>query len=169
MNTRISRIAYLADCPEQVVTLAEWHHREWSHLNPGDTLDRRVERLRAHGRGGIPTTVAAFEEAKLLGSAALVDCDMHGREDLSPWLASVFVAPAHRGCGVGRRLVARIVEEAERAGVATLYLFTPDRERFYTHMGWCVHERTSYLGQEVVIMSLALGAEAGGDARCGRP
>jgi N-acetylglutamate synthase-like GNAT family acetyltransferase len=50
--------------------------------------------------------------------------------------------------------VRRVVQEAADLGVPRLYLFTPDREQFYAHMGWVVHERTHYLDRPVVIMAI---------------
>ncbi len=153
------RIEYLADDLDCLETLAGWHHAEWHHLNPGDTVEKRQGRMRAHlAKRQIPTTFVAFDGDTLLGSACLLADDMHQHRDLTPWLASVFVAPEHRGGGVGSALVRRVVEEARALGVETLYLYTPDREGFYARMGWSVLERTEYMGVEVVIMSIRLAA-----------
>ena len=153
------KIEYLADHPDRLETLALWHHEEWHDLNPGDTVAQRRARMRAHlAKRQIPTTFVALDGDTLLGSACLLADDMHQHRDLTPWLASVFVAPEHRGGGVGRALVGRVVEEARALGVETLYLYTPDRERFYARMGWSALERTEYMGVKVVIMSIRLTA-----------
>jgi len=150
-------IEYLADHSDRLETLALWHHEEWHHLNPGDTVENRRTRMRTHlAKRQIPTTFVALEGDTLLGSACLLADDMHQHRDLTPWLASVFVALEHRGGGVGSALVRRVVEEARTLGVETLYLYTPDRERFYAHTGWSVLERTEYMGVKVVIMSITL-------------
>ncbi len=149
------RIEYLADFPDFIPTLARWHHRQWSHYNPGDTEQGRAERMRQDlGRRQIPTTFVALAGETLLGSASLVEHDMHDRRELSPWLASVFVAPTHRRQGVGSRLVERVVAEAGALGVKRLYLFTPDREAWYASLGWSLVERTSYMDHPAVIMCL---------------
>ena len=151
------KIEYLVDYADRLETLAGWHHGEWSHLNPGDTLEKRVIRVREHlGRRQIPTTFIALDGETLLGSACLLADDMHQFRDLTPWLASVFVAPERRSRGAGSAVVERVVEEARSLGVRTLYLYTPDRESFYARTGWIVHERTEYLGIDVVIMQLSL-------------
>ena len=151
-------IIYLADRPEWLQTLAGWHHGQWSHYNPGDTLQKRVHRMQSHlGRRRIPTTFVAVSGSALWGSASLVEHDMHDRVELSPWLASVYVAPEHRRQGVGSALVNRVVTEAQQLGFATLYLFTPDQENLYSRLGWNVLERTRYMGLPAVIMSIALG------------
>ncbi len=153
------RIEYLADHPDCLEMLARWHHEEWHRLNPGDTVEKRQTRMGAHlGKRQIPTTFVALDGDALLGSACLLADDMHQHRDLTPWLASVFVALDRRGEGVGSALVRRVVEEARALGVETLYLYTPDRERFYARMGWSVLERTEYMDVQVVIMSLELTA-----------
>ncbi len=155
----VMRIEYLADYPDCLETLARWHHEEWHQLNPGDTIEERQARMRAHlAKRQIPTTFVAFEGDTLLGSACLLADDMHQHRDLTPWLASVFVALGHREGGVGSALVQRVAEEARALGVETLYLYTPDRESFYIRMGWAGLERTEYMGVKVVIMSITLSA-----------
>lgn len=151
------RIEYLADNPDLLSTLAAWHHQQWSDLNPGDTLEKRMARMQNHlGRLQIPTTFVALDDHALLGSACLVADDMKQHVDLSPWLASVYVHPPHRRRGVGAALVRRVVEEAKTLEVQTLCLFTPDRESFYARLGWSVHEHIEYMHQDVVIMKLPL-------------
>ena len=61
------RIEYLADHPDRLETLARWHHEEWHHLNPGDTVENRRARMRAHlAKRQIPTTFVALDGGTLL-------------------------------------------------------------------------------------------------------
>src|SRR3979490_2007036 len=46
-------------------------------------------------------------------------------------LRSAVVAPEHRGSGVGRRLVERLLERADEAGVEELYLLTTTAEQYF--------------------------------------
>jgi N-acetylglutamate synthase-like GNAT family acetyltransferase len=105
----------------------------------------------------IPTTFVALGEAgELMGSASLLEHDMQIHQELTPWLASVFVHPDHRRRGVATSLVERGIEEARALGVETLYLYTEDQERLYGRLGWREMERRDYMGYPVVIMELAL-------------
>lgn len=150
-------ISYLAEHPHLIPTLAEWHHAEWAHLNPGDTVEARISRMQSLlAKEQVPTAFVALEGETLLGSASLIDNDMDTRKDLRPWLASVYVAPEFRDRGVGSALVQRVVDEARALAVETLYLFTPDRESLYARMGWLVIERTEYRGEQVVVMELPI-------------
>ena len=147
-------IEYLADHPEFLLTLAEWQHAEWGYLRPGDTLEARMNRLRAEGeRGRIPLTVVAHENGKVLGSASLIPHDMATRLELSPWLAGVFVGTDYRRKGIGAQLVRRIMAEAASLKVPILYLYTVHSENFYTNLGWWLQEHTTYREQNVAIMT----------------
>lgn len=160
-------IDYLADHPGFIPTLARWHHEQWKHLDPGGSVEQRIAQLQAHLRKRqIPTTFVAVslsdgpgserDRVEVLGSASLIAHDMDTHPELSPWLASVFVAPEQRGQGIGTALVRRVIQEAEALGVAQLYLFTtPDKHGFYARLGWSLIERTRYRGYQQIVMVLA--------------
>jgi len=154
------RIEYLADFPELVPLVARWHHDQWSYMNPGRTLADRIDEYRSkHGRGRIPTTVVGLLDDQPVGSASLIEHDMDTHMELTPWLASVFVHPEHRGRGFGSALVRRIEREAERLGIDVLYLFTPDRESLYARLQWRVMSREEYRGERVVVMKKKICAD----------
>jgi GNAT superfamily N-acetyltransferase len=153
------RIEYLADVPEWVPVIAKWHHDQWSYMNPGRSLAERITEYQAkHGRAQIPTTVVAFWKDHAVGSAALIEHDMDTHLELTPWLASVFVSPEHRGRGIGSALVRRIEEEAVGLGIEVLYLFTPDRESLYARLHWKVMFREKYRGEQVTVMKRRIQA-----------
>jgi GNAT superfamily N-acetyltransferase len=150
------QIVNLKDELNHLVTLASWHHDEWSYLNPDATLEERIEEMkRCLGPEFIPTTYIAKDD-ELLGSAAIVEHDMDTKQELSPWLASVYVAPQFRRKGVGSKLVLHVMNQARENGVEALYLFTPDEEEFYAHLGWKPFEKTKYRGYAVTIMKVNL-------------
>jgi len=147
-------IENLADHPEFLPTIAQWQHGEWGHLRPGDTVEDRRNRLETScERDRIPLTVVAFNDGQPLGSASLIQHDMDTRLELSPWLASVFVAPEFRRQGIGARLVRRIMAEAGALNVPTLYLYTVHSEAFYASLGWTLPEHSAYREQTVAIMT----------------
>lgn len=146
---------YLADLPQHIPTLAAWHFAQWGELNPANDVATRIARFETHlQRAAVPTTFVACDDSELLGSASLVAHDLDIRPQLTPWLASVFVSPAHRSRGIGRLLVQRVMDEARDLGVAGLHLFTLDREQFYASLGWSLIERTVYRGREIAVMGL---------------
>jgi GNAT superfamily N-acetyltransferase len=156
-------IEYLADHPEFITTIARWHHKEWGHLRPGETVQDRAARVECDcGHRAIPTTFVALADHQVLGSASLVKHDMDIRPNLSPWLSGVFVAPEHRQCGIGAALVRRVTQEALALGAPHLYLYTLGSGALYLALGWSVVERTFYRelwrDQEVTIMEIATHA-----------
>ena len=44
-------IVNLKKAPEHLETIAQWHQAEWSHLNPGETLEQREATARRHRDG----------------------------------------------------------------------------------------------------------------------
>lgn len=150
-------LEYLADRPEFISTLAQWHHAEWSHLLPAWSVAEAAVELATHtGRRVAPTTVVALVDGELAGSASLLLEDMPGTEEWSPWLGSVFVSPARRGSRVGRAMVDRVVEDARALGYARLHLLTTEAEGWYSPRGWQILERRLYAGLSAVIMGLDL-------------
>jgi len=151
------RIEYLADYPEHILVLAEWHHEQFAAFNPQESVEQRISKLKSRSRRrGIPTTVVALLGDTLVGSASLLKHDMDSRQDLSPWIASVYVHPDYRRRGIGTRLVQHLEGEAKRLGVERLYLFTPDMRPFYEASGWSVLEDSEYRGHLTRIMEKQL-------------
>lgn len=143
--------------PERLVQLAEWHHNEWGYLNPGKSVQERIEKMRVHLQDdAVPATYVALSGDTLLGSAALVHSDMDSNPQLGPWLASVFVAPAFRRQGVGAALVEHVVAQAKDSGISVLYLFTPNQAQFYQGLGWQIFSCEIYRGTQVTVMEYNL-------------
>ena len=98
-------------------------------------------------RDQLPIAWVAHANGQLLGTAALRVHDLEGREDLTPWLGGVFVGSQFRRQGIGAALCATVEDAARSRGIQTLYLFTLDKQAWYSRQGWtafapCVwHER----------------------------
>jgi predicted N-acetyltransferase YhbS len=152
------QIELLADRPEFIPLLAEWHFREWAYLRPGDSVVNRIRILHERsGRVELPVTFVASSGSELLGSAMLVHREMETHPHFTPWLAGVFVDPAHRRRGIGRALAEHVVCEAGARGYSTVYLFTPNAQDFFSHFGWSIVEHTRYREVDVTIMSHTQG------------
>lgn len=151
------RITDLRQCPQYLEQLATWHHEEWANLNPGQSLEQRLVSMQDYlGKKVIPSTFVALGEDNetLMGSAALIENDMDTRPDLTPWLASVFVAPAFRRQGVGRALINRVIQHCYHNQIPRLYLFTPDQERFYATSGWQTLGHCEYRNHDITVMAI---------------
>ena len=152
-------IDYLADHPEFIPLLSPLLVAEWRDVIPGDSVDSRTSRLRGHlNRDQLPIAWVAHEGGQVQGIAALRVDDLHGREDLTPWLGGVFVAPEFRRRGIGEALCHRIEREARVLGYGELYLFTLDKQSWYAKQGWKVHQRGEWAGRPGDIMHKTLTA-----------
>jgi GNAT superfamily N-acetyltransferase len=142
--------------PHHISQLADWHHHEWSSLNPGQTVDQRIESMSFYLSDDLVPSTFIAKGTHLMGSAAIIEYDMDTHPEWMPWLASVYVVPEFRNQGVGSRLVEHVIEEARKAGIKELYLFTPDRVSFYQKLGWRVFNKEEYRGHWVTVMSVKL-------------
>jgi len=150
-------IEYLADYPQHIPAVAKWLYSEWGHHNPDKTVQDYEETVRRHlGQDSIPLMLIALWEGLPAGTASIYIHDMSIHPELTPWLASVFVDPDHRNKGIGSKLVSAIEEIASHMRIAILYLWTPDKEYFYSRLGWSVLERPVHLNQQVVLMTKAI-------------
>lgn len=120
---------------------------------PGSSVERGIDRLqgRLH-RDQRPLTLVAMEGEFAIGTVSLIPCDMETRPDLAPWLASLYVVPDHRRCGIGSALIEAAVREAKRVGIDSLFLFTDSSEALYVKHGWQTVESCLYRNRAVVIM-----------------
>lgn len=149
-------IDYLDQHRDLVATLADWHHAQWGRLF--DDWDIEVVRAELEGhatRRTLPTTLVMVEDSKPLGSVSLVLEDAPEFCDQgSPWLASLYVAPEHRGHGLGAQLVHAAVDAAAGQGIDQLFLFTPEHANFYERLGWSRMLRTTLKGTPVDLMTI---------------
>jgi GNAT superfamily N-acetyltransferase len=154
------KIEYINDHPEAIKTIAKWHYERWQNILPNFTLDTYTNFLSTHyKRGGVPSLFAAVEGGKVIGTAALDDDDMDTHPQLTPWIASLYVDVKYRKQGVGETLVRHVIEEARAAEVKKLYLFTPDREHYFSRFGWRTLFKEDYYGEEESVMVLDISPQ----------
>ena len=147
------QIALLADYPQWIPRMARSFFDQWRHVYPDSPYPQWEARLRKNAqRQGLGTTFIGILDGEPIASACFKQYDMSVRDDLSPWLGSVWVKEELRGQGIGVQLVGAVEQEAVRMQINTIYLWTPDRQRFYGKQGWSLHERIVYHGTLVDIM-----------------
>jgi len=155
------KISYLADVPELASQLIPGLLDHWRALVPEDTAEARRQRFQAHmNRDVLPIAWLAHEGDQALGTASLRASDLPGREDLSPWLGGVYVAPPFRGRGIASALCGAVEERAAALGYDRLYLFTLDQQRLYERLGWRPFARAEWRGHtaDVMCKTLRLGS-----------
>tara|TARA_B100001109_G_scaffold255890_1_gene262325 strand:+ start:37273 stop:37749 length:477 start_codon:yes stop_codon:yes gene_type:complete len=152
-------IINLKERPDVCQQLAHWHYQEWHALYPQDSAESFLQDLKKSlGDRDIPSTWIMVEGDQLLGSCSLIEDDMDSRQELTPWLANVFIHPQHRGRGLGSQLVRAVMDKARQAGVSRCYLFTEDQSALYRKLGWTVYEETDNHGIPVTLMQMEFSA-----------
>ena len=151
------KIIDLKHKPEYLKPLSQWHHEQWAYLNPGQSLSDRQESMGSFLQDQfIPSTYCAEFNNQVVGSAAIIDNDMDSHPELSPWLASVYVAPSWRKQGIATTLMRHIIKQAKSHDIGQLYLFTPDEEDFYLARGWELIRRETYRDSDVSLMQYTI-------------
>jgi GNAT superfamily N-acetyltransferase len=100
--------------------------------------------------------LVAFEDEAPVGSISLLPDDPPAPLGASPWLASFYVRPDRRGCGIGGRLHQALVDAARAAGLSFLHLWTPDAAGWYEARGWSPVGRFEAFGVESRILRIEL-------------
>jgi GNAT superfamily N-acetyltransferase len=131
--------------------LADYHAKEFG-VSSGREAKDRVKEMQAHakkkpGSSAVPMTLIALINGELAGSCKICEDDFDGaRPNMTPWLATLFVLPTHRGKGVGSALANKAAFEVKSSGCGdVLYLWACEREvalGMYQKLGWKIVEET---------------------------
>ena len=151
------KIVPLVERPDLAVQVATWGFGEWGHLNPEETLEKRIIRIR--GKMNVDRVPVAFvalgDDDGITGTASLIFDDLEG-DPRNPWLASVIVPSEHRKKGIASALVRTVESAARRLGYDRLYLFTSTVPDLYAGLGWRSLERLDYRGENIQVMDKTL-------------
>jgi GNAT superfamily N-acetyltransferase len=129
-------VTTIAARPDLAEPVARWLWEEWGRKK-GRPFERTLGMVSSRtAPRGLEQCFVLLDGEAPAGTASLAAEDADSRPDLSPWLASVFVAPEARGRGYGRVLVTAVESAAREAGFATLWLFTDSAAALYAGLGW---------------------------------
>ena len=114
----------------------DWNYRWWGVRDGVSPAEVRCTLEHSLNRTRLPQTFVAVEKGRALGMYQLsrID-DLYCRPGLYPWLIDVYVAEAFRGRGVGRALLETVPDNARKAGLTELYLYTA-HAGLYEKFGW---------------------------------
>lgn len=116
--------------------VVRWNY-EWWGKKTGKSMDA-VKCYMEHSLNidKLPQTFAALENGEAVGMYQLsMNDDLFGRPDIYPWLINVYVDEAHRGKQICRLLMETVAENAKKAAIETLYLYT-SHVGLYEKFGW---------------------------------
>ena len=84
--------------------------------------------------------ITAWENDNLVGMARALSDEVRWAT-----IVDVLVHPSYRSQSVGRSLIDKLLNN-EKMNVRTIYLATPDKEKFYEHLGFKIaNEHCSYM------------------------
>jgi GNAT superfamily N-acetyltransferase len=128
-------VDHLSNHREHVETICAWLHEFWDQYD-GYTLDQVIERTQyCLETQSLPQTYIAQINDKPVGTASLWNNDHKFRQDLTPWMAGVFVASEYRDKGIMRELQEFSCKQAIVLGFKDIYAITP-LTCLYEKMGW---------------------------------
>ena len=129
------KIVNLAEDIRFLEEISAWHWSEWDK-SCGITLEEVIYRNR-HSlySGRIPQTFIAKLNDEVVGTVSLWNNDLKCRQDLTPWLAALYIKKEYRGKGLGTLLQKKCIDAARGLGYEKLYLIT-EHENYYERTGW---------------------------------
>lgn len=150
-------IVTTAERPDLARTTGTW--RWESFFSDSETSLSEVLELDAQCASNhdlMPTVLVMLEEQQPVGMVALCLDDLEDRPELNPWLAGLYVDPAHRDRGYGLRLISELEALAQNAGIKRLSLYTAEAVVLYAKAGWTTIETFEKKGKTFSIMQKQL-------------
>ena len=96
-------------------------------------------------KDSIPQTYIAKCNDELVGFVSIWNNDLPFRQDLTPWLAGLYVKEEYRGKGIGTLLQKKCIDVVRELGYKKLYLIT-EHENYYERNGWVFIEKAPLRG-----------------------
>lgn len=130
------KILNLLDAPEYVEEVSCWLWQEWGEA-AGYTLDELVYRTRhCMARKGVPQIFIALADDRPAGTVSLWMNDLKTRQDIYPWMATLYVKPEYRSLKIGQALQLASIDAArDTTEYPYLYLIT-EHDNYYEKTGW---------------------------------
>ena len=130
-------IVNLIDEQKYLEQVSEWIWKEWSECHGSkieDVIYRSKHSLNKDGNG-IPQMYIAKYADEVVGVVSIWRNDLTARQDLFPWMATLYVKEEFRNLGIGKMLQEKCIEESKKMNYDNLYLIT-DHENYYEKTGW---------------------------------
>lgn len=154
-----------------IITLRDWEagyaqvaaliHREWSDFERWSSREVITECLRMRNTpGNDEMTLVALDGGTAVATASIIKYELRDDTARKYWLGEVLTAKSHRGRGIAGKLIRALTEAARMAGYPELWLYTPDQQALYTHLGWQRIEEKYVSGEWVTVMALPLSLRA---------
>lgn len=116
--------------------ICEWNYNWWGERD-GESLEAVICNLEhSLNDSRLPQTYVALIDEEPAGMYQLsMSDDLNSRPDIYPWLINVYVDEKFRGKNVCRELMNTVSENAKKANLHELYLYTK-HVGLYEKFGW---------------------------------
>ncbi|MGB9098966.1 GNAT family N-acetyltransferase [Erwinia sp.] len=127
------KIVPLAEAKDHIETVTDWL---WQAFGSENSRPFFASIMASSLSGAdLPLTWVAVDDDRAVGTVGLWRCDLISRQDLFPWLASLYVDESYRGRGLSEQLQQRVMAESRLRGFKHLYLYSACAD-YYERFGW---------------------------------
>lgn len=129
---KMLRTINLALAPQYFENVFESIYNEWGENNPNYWRSWIRSSIREKG---IPSTYVVLSDEQYVGTFSFWNCDLQSRQDLTPWVGGIVVAPEFRGQGIGLFIQTEVIRILKEEGIRQAFGFT-ELIGFYERTGW---------------------------------
>lgn len=116
--------------------ICEWNYNWWGIRDNLSYEEVRCNLEHSLNKERLPQTFVLLIDEEPAGMYQLsIFDDLNSRPDIYPWLINVYVDEKYRGNGICRRLMETVYENAKKANLDELYLYTK-HVGLYEKFGW---------------------------------
>lgn len=101
-----------------------------------------AECLEDNGFDSSEKIVAAYDDGKIIGFAAMVRESCIENTTLAPWLDFLFVDEKYRNKGIAKAMADHLFRSAQADGIEKVYLCTVSHEKMYEKFGFVTLYKT---------------------------
>lgn len=130
-------IELLAENPGYVESICTWIYNEFvTTSNPSYPFEKLVEFFSNTHKDKFPITYISLEDGMCTGTISIFENDLKNQNELTPWLASLYVYPEYRNMKIAEKLIEKVVNKVKELGFKDLYLRTEHTSEYYLKRGW---------------------------------
>lgn len=151
-------IDYLYNHPEFIYIVSNWIYSEFVLKSQGTlSLNEVINYFSNTKSTTLPLTLIAVINNECVGTISLFENDLKTQNNLTPWLASLYISPHYRNKGIAKKLIDKIPLVVKKLGFKELYLRTEHTSEYYTRLGWIlVYKTYDEKGLETEVYKLSI-------------